>query len=299
MRLRHIEIFNAVMHTGSVSAAARLINISQPAVSRTLQHAELQLGFALFQRSKGRLVPTAEALTLWPHMEKLFGQLEEVERLAGSLRRGQSSDELRILCVLAMGHEILPRALAQFKRKHPGVQVTLQALHSPQIVSALLLQEADVGFVLSHVQQPALQQDLLAEVPMMCVVPKGLLPPYKLRSGSVQLADLANVPVINLDAHDPVGVLVNQLSRELGVGLHSYVTVQTYHAALSMAHHGLGVAIVDACTTLSANLERVDVLPLAPALRVPVNALRLTGRPNSVLVKAITRELQKVVAELD
>ena len=50
MRLRHIEVFNAVMLTGSVSAAARMINVTQPAVSRTLQHAELQLGFALFQR---------------------------------------------------------------------------------------------------------------------------------------------------------------------------------------------------------------------------------------------------------
>lgn len=66
MRLRHIEVFNAVMQTGSVSAAARLINITQPAVSRTLQHAELQLGFALFQRARGRLTPTNEALALFP-----------------------------------------------------------------------------------------------------------------------------------------------------------------------------------------------------------------------------------------
>ena len=82
MRLRHIEVFNAIMLTGSVSAAARLINITQPAVSRTLQHAEIQLGFALFQRAKGRLTPTTEALTLYPHIERLFAQLDEVQRLA-------------------------------------------------------------------------------------------------------------------------------------------------------------------------------------------------------------------------
>lgn len=64
MRLRHIEVFNAVMLTGSVSAAARLMNVTQPAVSRILAHAELQLGFALFHRLKGRLVPTTEAQTL-------------------------------------------------------------------------------------------------------------------------------------------------------------------------------------------------------------------------------------------
>src|SRR5256885_14278482 len=95
MRLRHIEVFNAVMQTGSVSAAARLINITQPAVSRTLQHAELQLGFALFQRARGRLTPTNEALALFPHIEKLFEQLDEVQRLADNLRHGQAADRLR------------------------------------------------------------------------------------------------------------------------------------------------------------------------------------------------------------
>lgn len=51
------------MLTGSVSAAARLINVTQPAVSRILAHAELQLGFPLFHRIKGKLVPTTEAQT--------------------------------------------------------------------------------------------------------------------------------------------------------------------------------------------------------------------------------------------
>ena len=77
MRLRHIEVFNAVMLTGSVSGAARLINVTQPAVSRILQHAELQLGFALFQRNKGRLTATAEALKLYPLIERLFEQGEK------------------------------------------------------------------------------------------------------------------------------------------------------------------------------------------------------------------------------
>ena len=63
MRLKHIEVFHAVMQTGSVSAAARLLHVTQPAVSRTLQHAELQLGFPLFERVRGRLTPTN---SVWP-----------------------------------------------------------------------------------------------------------------------------------------------------------------------------------------------------------------------------------------
>ena len=160
MRLRHIEVFNAVMQTGSVSAAARLINVTQPAVSRTLQHAELQMGFALFQRARGRLTPTNEALALFPHIEKLFEQLDEVQRLAANLRHGQSADRLNVLTVFALSREVLPRAVAGFRCRHPQVQVHVQALHTPQVVSALLLQEADVGFVISSVGQPALEHEL-------------------------------------------------------------------------------------------------------------------------------------------
>ena len=102
MRLRHIEVFNAIMLTGSVSAAARLINITQPAVSRTLQHAEIQLGFSLFQRAKGRLTATTEALTLYPHIERLFAQLDEVQRLAANLRTAGDTLIRQELCAEAI-----------------------------------------------------------------------------------------------------------------------------------------------------------------------------------------------------
>ena len=230
MRLRHIEVFNAIMLTGSVSAAARLINITQPAVSRTLQHAELQLGFPLFQRAKGRLTPTTEALTLYPHIERLFAQLDEVQRLAANLRAGSDTGELRILSVLALSYEVLPRALV--------------------------------------------------------------------RNGSVALNDLVDRPVIGLDSRDPLGTSLNQACRQAGVGFQqAVVTVQTYHAALSMAHHGLGVALVDGCTARSADGTKVDVLALEPHIPVPVRALRFAGKPDSVAVRGITRCMREAIEQ--
>ena len=298
MRLRHIEVFNAVMQTGSVSAAARLINVTQPAVSRTLQHAELQMGFALFQRARGRLTPTNEALALFPHIEKLFEQLDEVQRLAANLRHGQSADRLNVLTVFALSREVLPRAVAGFRRRHPQVQVHVQALHTPQVVSALLLQEADVGFVISSAGQPALEHELLAEVDMFCVLPKGLLPPSRVRAEGMELKDLADLPVVALDARDPLGMRLGQACREHGVGLSPVVTVQTYHAALSMAEYGLGAAIMDGCTALAADRRRVHVVPLLPRITVGVNALSLPQRPGSVLARAMTQEMCKALQEL-
>lgn len=298
MRLRHIEVFNAIMLTGSVSAVARLINVTQPAVSRTLQHAEIQLGFALFQRSRGRLVPTNEALTLYPHVERLFAQLDAVQRLAGKLRTAQDVGELRILTVLALSYEVLPRALVIFRRKHADMPIRVDALHSPQIMEALLHRQADVGFVFSPVIHPSLTQESLIDARMTCVVPLAMLPPKWARRGWVGLDDLAALPVVGLDAMDPIGTTLNHACREAGISLQSVVTVQTYHAALAMAHHGMGAALVDACTACSADLAKVRILRLEPLIPVPVRALRQADAPDSVAVRAITRAMRQALAEL-
>jgi DNA-binding transcriptional LysR family regulator len=297
MRLRHIEVFNAVMITGSVSSAARLINVTQPAVSRILAHAELQLGFALFQRVKGRLTPTNEAQTLYPHIERLFTQLDEVQRLANNLKMGRSDGELHVLSVLALSYEILPIALKKFRVLHPNVVVTIDSLHSQQIVSALVLQEADVGFLFSTIAHPSLEQQHLAEGRMVCVAPKGMLAAKLVKKGVVTLADLADVPVINLDVRDPVGISLSHACREAGVGLQAVVTVQTYHAALALAHHGVAVTLIDACTAISADRSKVDVLVLEPHIAVPIKSLRPVNRPSSLLASAMTRCMQQAVEQ--
>lgn len=297
MRLRHIEVFNSVMLTGSVSGAARLINVTQPAVSRILQHAELQLGFALFRRAKGRFTPTSEALTLYPYIERLFAQLDEVQRLASSLKTGENAKELRILTVLALSHEILPHAIKLFRINHANVAITVKALHSSQIFSTLALQEADVGFLLSPVAHPALAQEHLADSRVVCIAPKGMLSARLVKRGSVTLADLTGVPVIGLDVLDPVGRSLNQACREAGVGLQFDITVQTYHSALALAHHGLGIALIDTCTAVSADQTRVDVLALEPLVPVPIKALLPVGKPGSVAVRAFVRCFQQALAQ--
>jgi DNA-binding transcriptional LysR family regulator len=300
MRLRHIEVFNAVMLTGSVSGAARLLNVSQPAVSRTLQHAEIQLGFGLFQRVRGRLAPTAEAQTLYPHIERLFAQLDEVQRLAANLRSGGGEDggELRVYTVLALSYEVFPRAMRLFRQRYPEVKVVHEALHSPQIVSSLVLQEADVGYVFSVVSHPSLAQEELGEGEVVCVVPRALLGAEAGRLSSMSVERLAGLPVIALDSRDPLGVTLGHVLRESEAGVRPVMTVQTYHVALALAHHGVGVAMVERCTAASADRSRVDVLPLEPRIPVPIKALRPTGRPHSLPTRAFTRCMSQALQEI-
>ena len=298
MRLRHIEVFNAVMLTGGVSAAARMINVTQPAVSRTLQHAELQLGFALFQRVRGRLKPTVEAQTLYPLIERLFTQLDEVQRLSASLQAGRGQGELRVLTVLALSYEIFPRAMQLFRAKYPGVVVHHQALHSPQIVSSLVLQESDVGYVFSAASHPALAQERLAERRMVCAVPKGLLNARQAAAGTLSMTQLATLPVIALDGRDPLGLILSRVLRDSGTRLHEVMSVQTYHVALALAQHGVGVALVESCTAASADLDKVDILALEPTITTTVHALRPTARPNSLMTRHFTRCMQQALGQV-
>ena len=296
MRLRHIEMFNALMMTGSVSGAAKLINVSQPAVSRMLQHAEVQLGFQLFQRIRNRLVPTPEAAILYPHVERVFSDLDEVHRISASLRGGKAIAELRIASILTLGHEVIPRALKIFNAKHPDVGVVIKTFHSPQMLSALLLHEADVGFLYGPVSHPALQMEQVGQARIVCVAPKGLLSARTVRKGSVSLQELAATRVIGVESTQTLGVTISQACREAGIVFSTPFTVQTYHAALALVRHGLGAALVDSCTAMSADLEDVEVVELEPAMPVAILAAQPAAATTSVTVRKFIKAVQQVLA---
>jgi DNA-binding transcriptional LysR family regulator len=300
MRLRHIEVFNAIMIAGTVSGAAKLINISQPAVSRLLQNAEVQLGFALFQRSKGRLIPTSEALALHPRIEHLFSSLTDVQRLASSLKAGKADATLTVLSILALSHDVLPRAVKLFQAKHPKVGIRFKAMHSPEILAALALQEADVGLVFSQIgtqPHPALIHEVVESGHLVCVAPKGALRAKHLKEGQLELKDLETMAMIGLDAEGPIGMAIHQACEQHGVSLNSLLTVQTYHAALALVEHGLGSAIVDSFTALSSDLSKVDVVRISPSINISLAALRPATKSNSVIVRAFVKAVQQVCAQ--
>ena len=133
MRLRHIEIFEAIRRTGSLTEAAAALHISQPAASKLLAHAEAQLGFKLFERVKGRLVATREAEILTPEVARLNQDLNSVRRLAASLR-DRPHGHLRLGSAPALGLGLLPGVVRASRDAHPGVTFDLHTYHSAELV---------------------------------------------------------------------------------------------------------------------------------------------------------------------
>jgi DNA-binding transcriptional LysR family regulator len=107
MRLRHIEVFHAIMQVGTISGAAQVLHISQPAVTKVLQHAELQLGMPLFERVRGKLYPRPEAHRLFVETEKLHRDLQGIRRLAASLK-GRAVETVRLVSTPTIAVSVLP-----------------------------------------------------------------------------------------------------------------------------------------------------------------------------------------------
>jgi len=290
MRIKHVEVFNAIMLTGTVSGAARLLHVTQPAVTQTLQHAELQLGYALFTRQRNRLVPTREAQALYPEVQRLVSQLESVRRLAGALRGGQQA-ALRILVVPSLAVHALPQALALFRQRHPAVPVAIRTLHSQEIAQAIALQEGDVGIVFGHSPHPAVQQVPVAQGRMVCV---SLATPARSgdRRSTIELAEVLRSSFIRIDERDPIGaMLAEQCARE-GVAPEGGITVQTHHIAMTLAAQGFGPALIDSFTAAAAD-DTLQVRTLVPEVPVSISALLPQGerspQPADDLIDAFRR----------
>ena len=274
MRLKHIEVFNAIMLTGTVSGAARLLHVTQPAVTQTLQNAELQLGYALFTRQRNRLVPTSDAQVLYPEVIKLVSQLESVKRLATGLRTGRRAG-LRLLIVPSLAVRALPDALTVFRRRHPDLAVSIRTLHTREIIEAIALREGDVGIVYGSTQHPAVQGVPVAAGRLVCVSLRAA------RGGdrrtTVELADLVRTGFIRIDERDPIGAMLAEQCARQGLEPAGGLTAQTHHIAMVLAEQGFGPAIIDSFTAASRTSAALQVRTLLPEVPVNVQALLPQG----------------------
>lgn len=296
MRLRHIELFQAVLQTGSLTAAAELLHISQPAASKILQHAEQQLGFALFSRVRGKLLPTAEARILQQQTERLSAELQDLRRLSASLRRGEER-ALRLVCTPTLAQTLLPDVVCGWRAEYPQTRCDLATQHTSEIVQALLLREADLGLTLQRVEHPDLHTEVLTQGRMMAIAPPGWWSEAAC-STSIRLQDMAGLSLIGLDTRDALGGLLRGHIEELQPPARIDISVQTYQLARMLVAAGQGLALVDPFTALSGNLGDVQARPLEPNIPVTLYLLRRVDETPSAAQQALLTRLQSLATEL-
>ncbi|MDO8457955.1 MAG: LysR family transcriptional regulator [Burkholderiaceae bacterium] len=287
MRLRHIEVFHAIMQAGTITGAAQILHISQPAVTKVLQHCELQLGLPLFNRVRGKLYPTPEAQRLRLEIDKLNKDLVSIRRLASNLRTGEF-ELLRLVSTPALGISVLPSAIAQWCAAYPNARCTLATHHTREIISALLLNEADLALSLHDPCYPGIVAEPLAAGMMMALCP--LNSPEGAVGGALKVADI-RTPLIAIAEGDPLGNLVMGAFESEDLHPQSRITVQTYQLARSLVEAGAGMTVVDPFTAAAADHTRVRVRALEPSVPVQLYLLTAVSSPPAQSARRLVKFL--------
>ncbi|MBE3973962.1 LysR family transcriptional regulator [Vibrio parahaemolyticus] len=290
MNLRQLEVFYAIMQAGTVSGAARLLHVSQPNVTRVLAHTEQQLGFALFERVKGRLVPTQEAKALLPEAEKVYQQLGQFRSLTNKVKQG--TQHLRIGAPPVLAAHLLAPTVALLSKEH-SISFELLTANRDELCSGLLKHELDVAIAFGEETPPALMGHVLLKENLALIAPKSAAIPAE---KTVILEELIShdLPIIGLDSRDPLGLLLHQTLSARDEHYQHAITVRSYSAAAELVKHQAGFAIVDPWTTKQYRQDdAVSVHALEPNMSFSVSILFAEHTPQSIATKQFITALKQ------
>ena len=287
MNLRQIEVFRAVMLTGSISGASKLLYVSQPAISRLMSHTEQSLGLELFRRVKGRLHPTPEARRLLGEVNVVYEGIERVNEIAEDLATNRTGS-LRISCSPNLGQTVLPRAIASFRAAHPAVRIVVRTQIPGNMLRALLSGQAELAVSNMPLAHPNLESRLLVKNPMVALVPAGH--PLSGRS-YVRPAELAGEPLIGYGADVPFGLLVREMFGSGFDDLDMRIEVEQAHVARALAQAGAGIALVDAMTVFGQAWPNIVAIPIRTKVNASVQIFNVQSEPLSRLSLEFAQEL--------
>lgn len=290
LNLRQLEVFRAIMSTGSISGAAKLLFVSQPAVSRSLSHMEQRLGFPLFERVKGRLYATPEAKALFREVELVYGGVRRVSELASELAERRAGI-LHLVSSPSIGHMLLPMAITRFHRIRPDVKITFQPLTLHPMTQMLLKGRAELGAMIVPVQHPNLLSQPIGRGELVCICPYN----HELaRRAVLEVSDLKSYPLIAYSPDSQFGILIAALYQREQQPLKVSIEVSSPLTACELVKAGAGISIVDEFSARSSSGDFV-VRPIRNTTELMINLVQSRFEPISQLAQEFVKSLKETI----
>lgn len=287
LNLRQLEAFRALMIGKTVTRAADILYISQPAVTRLIADLEHSVGFALFKRERGRLFPTPEGQALYEEVERAFVGVEQIARTAREIREFRTGSLLiASLPALALGY--LPGLIRRFSDQYPDVSVSLQIRSSQKVAEWMMAQQGDLGLVALEANNPAFQSEPLLAARMVCALPAG----HRLGARAlIHPADLQDEDFISLGNEHRLPV--DRIFAQAGVERRLRIETQLSTAACQFVLEGAGVSLVDPITAAGFASQGMLVRPFEPAIPFDFKVLFPAHRSRSRVAEAFVALLRE------
>jgi DNA-binding transcriptional LysR family regulator len=282
MFIRQLEAFRATMLAGTVSGAAELMGVSQPAVSRLLSRLENQLKLTLFDRTRGRLAPTREARILFEEVERTFLSADRIREVACKIQNAVVG-HLHIAALPAVGLGFMPAIVEEFRRSHPQISVTLDVSLSASVEATVAAQNVDIGIGEFPFQRTGLTTEMFCRVPKYLIVAQG----HPLaKSKYVKPADLVDAPFICLTRSSIGRHMIDRVFQKAGVTRRLVVETPFHSVACDLVSRNAGVALVNPFTAADYSAQGIVAIPFRPKVEFRLAILYPTHR----LLSRVARE---------
>jgi DNA-binding transcriptional LysR family regulator len=284
MNINKLRIFHEVFVTGSITRAAERSYVSQPAASKMLANFEDEIGYKLFVRNNGKLIPTDEALYLH---EEVYGLLQGVNHLEDSIKsaKNNKTGRLRIATIFGPSYQFLPELIAEYMRANPGVDVSLHLSGCSAIRQGIASGQYQIGLV-DKAQSSSKHDSVAFDLACYCAVPKDH-PASQL--DIIHPHDLQGLNWITLDSENATTKALKRLYAESGLPFHRTLEVHTTIHGLSFVNLGMGATLVDILNFRYFDkvfqLPNVVLKPFAPNIVEPLEVLTSNLSPLSGLAK--------------
>ena len=251
LNIENLKMFCLVVDEGSISQAARLSFVSQPAVTRQINQLENFYGTLLFDRTGGKLKVTEAGKILYPYAKTIVNDFNRSKE-AVQQETGKYNANLQVGATFTIGEYLLPSLLGRFKKQKPDIKVTLTIKNTPSILEDLTNDVIDLALVEGIVENNDLTVEKFADDELILVC----APDHKWEK-KIDLEELVNERMIWRESISGTRLIVENMLKEYGVleKIDSYMEIGSTQAIKSAVEAGLGVSILPRLT-VSRELEQ-------------------------------------------
>lgn len=261
MEIRQLEALTAVVASGSVTAAGRLLDRSQPVVSRQISDLEQELGFVLFARTRPTITLTPQGTEFYQEVRSVLADLQQLETRAQDIASG-TAHPLRILVTPDLAHGVLPQALMRVDRFSPVFQkrLMIEEVSYESVASALIEGRTDICLINLPIDYEHCRIHWCGQAPCLLALPES----HPLADQEiVRLEDLGDSAIITLLGRYRLRYhLATALVKATALHTRRHIETSSHQTALSLVRAGMGVALIDPFTLRAASLDRVVVRPI-------------------------------------
>ena len=291
--LRQVDAFRAVMMTGTITGAAEMLEVSQPAISRLVKDLERVLGFELFSRQGRQITPTIEGRMFFEEVETSHLGLGQLNQSAINIR-DHKEGSLRIVTIPSVVTMFIGPILKAFNKEYPLVAVSLEVQATQRVFEYLTSGQCDLGLSTLPMENPAVVSQPVLAGQSVCIFPKS----HKLRRlKKVTPKDLSDEEFISYKSDSVYRHKVDRLFLKAKVSRSLRYEARTTDAICKLVATGIGVSIVGPSFSGLKLETGIEVRPFEPTLHGDLALLYLRNRESGRLMDAFCETVIKTIRE--